>query len=61
MTAEFFFRVHWTERNAFGSHIASNVISTESTDVDTARDAISAATPDLVSITHIGTIDDPGK
>lgn len=58
---EFFFRVHWTEINAFGSHIASNVISTEAPDVDHARESISAATPALVSITHIGTIDDPGK
>lgn len=59
--SEFFFRVHWTETNAFGDHLASNLISTEADDVDTAQAAITAATPNLVSITHVGTINDPGK
>jgi len=59
--AEFVFRVHWNETDAFGTRVASNVISTESTDVESARISISGAIKDLVSITHIGTIDDPGK
>jgi hypothetical protein len=50
MSNTFTFRVQWTQTHALGSHLASNVMTVDATDVRAASKAIRDAIPSVVSV-----------